>query len=164
MARGYTQPQGFVSFYMATRGNIGVGAERLIQEIRESPYRYSLSKDGFLDDEEPRDCKAKRRTDLSSRWVPCASKKVETKEKGVDVALALDLALGACLPSHPTAYDLAFLVSIDRDFLPAIEFAKRAGKTILNAFPKRGHIAKACEEWGPFIPIDIGKLLKMPVT
>lgn len=155
--RGHTKPSGFVTVYMATEGKIGYAAERLIDEIRGSPDRYSLSSYGFLDDEGPRDCKAKRQIDSSGKWVQCNSIKRETKEKAVDVALALDLALGASPIGYRTAYDTAFLVSIDRDFLPAVIRARQTGATVYNAFPKAGKLASMCDG---FVSIDITKIIK----
>ncbi len=47
-------------------------------------------------------------------------------EKGVDVKLALDLALGAV----DDLYDVAILISSDTDILPAVEEAKLRGKKV----------------------------------
>jgi uncharacterized LabA/DUF88 family protein len=47
-------------------------------------------------------------------------------EKGVDVKLALDLALGAV----DDLYDIAILISSDTDILPAVEEAKSRGKKV----------------------------------
>lgn len=51
------------------------------------------------------------------------------EEKGVDVLLALHLALGA----HHDRYDVAVVVSADTDLLPAIEEAVRVGKRVETA-------------------------------
>ena len=47
-------------------------------------------------------------------------------EKGVDVQIALDIALGA----HTNAYDICYLISSDTDLLPAIKQAQALGKQI----------------------------------
>jgi len=47
-------------------------------------------------------------------------------EKGVDVKLALDLALGAV----DDEYDVAILLSSDTDILPAVEQAQLRGKSV----------------------------------
>ena len=51
------------------------------------------------------------------------------EEKGVDVLLALQLALGA----RDDEYDVAVVVSADSDLLPAIEEAVRIGKRVETA-------------------------------
>ena len=64
---------------------------------------------------------AGRRADGRRRW--------RAEEKGVDVLLALHVALGA----HNDAYDVAVVVSADTDLLPAIEEAVRLGKRVETA-------------------------------
>lgn len=51
------------------------------------------------------------------------------EEKGVDVLMALHIALGA----RDDLYDTAVVVSADTDLLPAIEEAVRVGKTVETA-------------------------------
>lgn len=51
------------------------------------------------------------------------------QEKGVDVLLALDVALGA----RDDLYDTAVIVSADTDLLPAIDAAVAAGKRVETA-------------------------------
>lgn len=55
--------------------------------------------------------------------------KVNNKEKGVDMALAVDLLSLA----YTNAYDYAIIVSGDADFISAIEEVKRYGKIIYIA-------------------------------
>ena len=55
-------------------------------------------------------------------------------EKRVDVAIAVDMLEMA----HGDKYDVAYLLSADGDFVPAVEAVKRAGKKIFAAGPKRG--------------------------
>ncbi|MCY3566654.1 MAG: NYN domain-containing protein [Gammaproteobacteria bacterium] len=51
------------------------------------------------------------------------------EEKGVDVLIALDVALGA----RDDCYDVAVVVSADTDLIPAIEIALQAGKRVETA-------------------------------
>lgn len=53
----------------------------------------------------------------------------KAQEKGIDVLLALDIALGA----ERNLYDLAVVVSGDSDLVPAIEEAVSAGKEVHTA-------------------------------
>ena len=62
-----------------------------------------------------------RTNDGRQRW--------RAEEKGVDVLLALHLALGA----RDDLYDVAVVVSADTDLLPAIEEAVRLGKRVETA-------------------------------
>lgn len=60
--------------------------------------------------------------------------KIRGKEKGVDIALAVDLLAMA----YSNAYDYAIIVSGDADFINAIEEVKRFGKIVYVAsFKKR---------------------------
>ena len=51
------------------------------------------------------------------------------EEKGIDVLIALDVAIGA----RDDCYDVAVVVSADTDLIPAIEVALRAGKRVETA-------------------------------
>ena len=51
------------------------------------------------------------------------------EEKGIDVMMALDIAIGA----RDNAYDVAVVVSADTDLAPAIEVALDAGKRVETA-------------------------------
>jgi uncharacterized LabA/DUF88 family protein len=59
------------------------------------------------------------------------------REKGIDVLLALDLALGA----ERNDFDVAVVFSGDTDLVPAIDEVLRAGKWVENAVwkPDHGH-------------------------
>lgn len=59
------------------------------------------------------------------------------REKGIDVQIALSIALGA----ERDAYDVAVLFSADTDLLPALEEARAAGKHVEVAAwkPDRGY-------------------------
>ena len=67
-----------------------------------------------------------------------------TQEKGVDGAIITDLISQGCF----AGYDVAVLVSSDRDFVPAVEFlAAQQIKVIHGAFPpKAAELTRAC--WG----------------
>ena len=67
-----------------------------------------------------------------------------TEEKGVDVRLATDMISLAWVDN----YDVAVLVSSDRDFVPVAEFLETKGiKVIHGAFPPRGaQLTARC--WG----------------
>ena len=56
-----------------------------------------------------------------SRW--------RAEEKGIDVLIALDIAIGA----RDDSYDVAVLASADTDLIPAIEVALRARKRVETA-------------------------------
>ena len=74
-----------------------------------------------------------------------------TEEKGVDVRMATDMISLAWVDN----YDIAVLVSSDRDFVPVAEFLETRGiKVIHGAFPPKGsQLMRKC--WGS---IDIAKL------
>jgi len=55
-------------------------------------------------------------------------------EKQVDVKLAVDLVSGAMSDE----YDVAYLLSADGDFVPAVDKARLAGKTVFAASPSYG--------------------------
>ncbi len=67
-----------------------------------------------------------------------------TEEKGVDTRIATDMIKLAWVDS----YDVAVLVSSDRDFVPVVEFLSTRGiKTIHAAFPPQGSmLTQSC--WG----------------
>ena len=69
-----------------------------------------------------------------------------TEEKGVDVRMATDMIRLAWADN----YDIAVLVSSDRDFVPVAEFLDTRGiKVIHGAFPPRGaDLTRSC--WGSF--------------
>jgi len=62
---------------------------------------------------------------------------VSAREKGIDVLLALSIALGA----ERDDYDTAVLFSADTDLLPSLEHARSAGKVVEVAAwkPESGH-------------------------
>lgn len=82
----------------------------------------------------------------------CQKSMQGTVEKGIDTAIVTDMIRLAWEES----YDVAVLVTSDRDFIPAVEFLDAKGRKVINAsFPNRGHeLARKC--WGSF---DITKAL-----
>ena len=67
-----------------------------------------------------------------------------TEEKGVDVRMATDMISLAWVDN----YDIAVLVSSDKDFVPVAEFLQTRGiKVIHGAFPPKGaQLTQKC--WG----------------
>ena len=62
-------------------------------------------------------------------WSMGRSAAWRAEEKGIDVMMALDIAIGA----RDDAYDVAVVVSADTDLAPAIEVALDAGKRVETA-------------------------------
>lgn len=65
----------------------------------------------------------------ATKWSAGRAVAWQGEEKGVDVLMALHIALGA----RDDLYDIAVVVSADTDLLPAIEEAVRVGKTVETA-------------------------------
>jgi uncharacterized LabA/DUF88 family protein len=76
----------------------------------------------------------------------CAADLRGTEEKGVDTNIVKDMISLA----WANAYDVAVLVSADRDFVPVAEFLQTKGiKVIHGAFPPKGSdLSQKC--WGNF--------------
>ena len=74
----------------------------------------------------------------------CGADTRGTEEKGVDVRMATDMISLAWVDN----YDIAVLVSSDRDFVPVAEFLETRGiKVIHGAFPPKGaELTARC--WG----------------
>jgi uncharacterized LabA/DUF88 family protein len=72
----------------------------------------------------------------------CHKKMHFTSEKGIDTAIATDMISLA----WEDAWDVALLVSSDKDYIPVVEFLGSKGKRVLNAcFPPKGmHLARTC--------------------
>ena len=67
----------------------------------------------------------------------------------VDVRIAADLVGMA----HRNEYDVAYLLSADGDFVPAVEEAKRFGKRVFAVSAQQGRqLAKAVDA---FIPLPL---------
>jgi uncharacterized LabA/DUF88 family protein len=82
----------------------------------------------------------------------CAADMRGTEEKGVDTRMATDMISLA----WSDAYDVAVLVSSDRDFVPVAEFLQTKGiKVVHGCFPPKGsHLSQKC--WGN---LDLAKLM-----
>jgi hypothetical protein len=67
-----------------------------------------------------------------------------TEEKGVDTRIVTDMISLA----WANAYDVAMLISADRDFVPVADFLQTKGiKVVHGAFPPKGsHLSQSC--WG----------------
>lgn len=72
----------------------------------------------------------------------CTKSMLGTEEKGVDTQIVTDIISLAWID----AYDVAVLVSSDRDFVPVAEFLQSKGRKIVHgAFPpKGGHLSQKC--------------------
>jgi uncharacterized LabA/DUF88 family protein len=84
--------------------------------------------------------------------VKCGADMRGTEEKGVDTSIVKDMISLAWVD----AYDVAVLVSADRDFVPVADFLQTKGiKVIHGAFPPKGsELSQRC--WGNF---DVTKLM-----
>lgn len=83
-----------------------------------------------------------------------------TEEKGVDTLIVKDMISLA----WEAAYDVAILVSNDRDFVPVAEFLQTKGvKVIHAAFPKTGNqLSQRC--WGNMDVTKMMNYFRMPPT
>ena len=81
----------------------------------------------------------------------CGADMRGTEEKGVDLRMATDMISLAWADN----YDIAVLVSSDRDFVPVAEFLETRGiKVIHGAFPPLGaHLTRTC--WGSISVSDL---------
>ncbi len=72
----------------------------------------------------------------------CGNKISGTVEKGIDTAIVTDMIKLA----WEGAWDVAVLVSSDRDFIPVVEFLHSKGLRVINVyFPPQGiDLAKTC--------------------
>jgi uncharacterized LabA/DUF88 family protein len=72
----------------------------------------------------------------------CSGSMAGTVEKGIDTAIVTDMIKLAWEES----YDVAVLVSADRDFIPAVEFLDAKGRKVIHAgFPPKGNdLATSC--------------------
>ena len=76
----------------------------------------------------------------------CHQRMKNTVEKGVDASIATDLIRFA----WDNAYDIAVLVTLDADLIPAVEFLAKRGRKIIHAGspPMGAALSRAC--WGVF--------------
>ena len=97
------------------------------------------------------------RTEMS-QCQACGSDIRGTEEKGVDTRIATDMIKLAWVDN----YDVAVLVSSDRDFVPVVEFLSTRGiKTIHGAFPPGGSmLTQHC--WGNLRIPEMMERLRRP--
>jgi len=83
----------------------------------------------------------------------CGAPMVGTVEKGIDTAIVTDMISLA----WENAWDIAILVSSDRDLIPPVEFLTTRGRKVINAYfpPTGAHLARTC--WAS---INLQPLLK----
>jgi uncharacterized LabA/DUF88 family protein len=72
----------------------------------------------------------------------CGGRMRGTIEKGIDTAIVTDMIKLA----WADAWDVAVLVSSDRDFIPVVEFLTTKGRRVINAYfpPKGMELARVC--------------------
>lgn len=92
--------------------------------------------------------------------VACGADMRGTEEKGVDTRIVADMISLA----WADAYDVAVLVSADRDFVPVAEFLQTKGiKVIHGAFPPKGSdLTHKC--WGNFSIIPLMDKFRLAAT
>ena len=95
-----------------------------------------------------------------SRCPSCQSDMRGTEEKGVDTRMATDLISAA----WDGAYDVAVLVSSDRDFIPVVNFLEtRVVKVVHGAFPPAAaELSRAC--WASISVPNLREQFRMPAT
>jgi hypothetical protein len=84
-----------------------------------------------------------RETQTESGWRDCATECKSISEKMIDVALATDMVRFACR----NQYENAFLVSQDRDFIPAIKAVRAEGKMVIHAFVRKSALSGQCNSF-----------------
>lgn len=74
----------------------------------------------------------------------CGGQMTRTVEKGIDTAIVTDMISLA----WENAWDVAILISSDRDFIPVVDFLSTKGRRVINVYfpPKGMHLARTC--WG----------------
>jgi uncharacterized LabA/DUF88 family protein len=87
---------------------------------------------------------------------------IDFSEKGVDTSLAIDM-LELC---NNDAYDDAFLLAADEDFVPMVEAVKRTGRQVIHASiesPRSGgygyYLRSACDDHFVITKEDLSRLL-----
>jgi uncharacterized LabA/DUF88 family protein len=80
----------------------------------------------------------------------CAATMRGTEEKGIDTALVTDMIRLA----WENSWDVAVLVSGDRDFIPAVEYLEQKGRKVIHGgFPPSSmELSRKC--WGSFNILD----------
>ncbi len=72
----------------------------------------------------------------------CGAMMAGTIEKGIDTSIVTDMLQLA----WEDAWDVAILVSSDRDFIPLVNFLRTKGRKVINVYfpPSGSHLAKTC--------------------
>ncbi len=72
----------------------------------------------------------------------CGGRIIRTVEKGIDTAIVTDMISLA----WADAWDIAVLVSSDRDYIPLVEFLTTKGLKVINVYfpPQGAHLARTC--------------------
>jgi uncharacterized LabA/DUF88 family protein len=80
--------------------------------------------------------------DIVANCPACGADMRGTEEKGVDTLIATHMVSLA----WEQAYDVAILVSADRDFVPVVEYLQTKGKKVIHGgFPPNGaHLSEKC--------------------
>lgn len=73
--------------------------------------------------------------------------KIIWSEKAVDVLIATDIVSMA----YESEYDVAYLISADGDFTPAVKKARALGRKVFAASPQKGH--QLAQAVNTFIPL-----------
>lgn len=90
-------------------------------------------------------------------WRKRHSDNVVWHEKGVDVMLAVDMVDMA----HKDEYDLAYLLSGDSDFVPAMRIVQAMGKQVFAVIPKKDRKSSSAISQASDVSIPItGQLLR----
>lgn len=123
------------------------GQEQFLNTIENQNVRVTLGrveKQRVLPEKNTMQHKLKNLLDSHSDLSPTIRDKLESlmseetyvyKEKRVDVNLAVDMVARAM----KNEFDVAYLVSADGDFVPAVEIVRETGKKVFAAMPRRGY-------------------------
>lgn len=123
------------------------GQEKFFKVLRSQQVHISLGrieKNTISPDHNPLVTHLKKILEASGTFIPeeirkelarlCHQRVPTYTEKQVDIRIALDLAGKA----HRDEYDVAYLLSADGDFVPAVEEVRRLGKQIFAASASPG--------------------------
>jgi uncharacterized LabA/DUF88 family protein len=145
LSRGYTQAAcktsakrpSWAFVYVPDNGIIDVYRTQLIADLKILPGVFQRG--GLITWDSPDMCRSQVRQ-TKTGWRACGSECKGITEKMIDVALATDMVRFACR----NEYDTAFLVSQDRDFIPAVQAVRAEGKIVIHAFVRTSAITGVC--------------------
>jgi len=121
--------------------------EDLIRQVRRIDGVFQRG--GLVDWDSPTTCRARVRSSKHGGWRDCDYQSKIMVEKMIDVGMATDMVRFAC----KNLYDLAFVVSQDRDFIPAIRAVQEEGKKVIHAFIRRSALSKTCGQFCDIAPL-----------